>query len=155
MKTSNQKFYLTKEGLEKFKKEYEELKKIAEIKARESVPEIFHSEEINSEYLEYQEDNELLQSRLAELKNILEDAEIIKSSRKKSKIVELGSIISVRTSRGKPEKFILVGSLEADPSSGKISNESPVGKALMGHKVGDVVSVQSAEKYTYKILDIK
>jgi len=149
-----EKFYLTKEGLKKLKEEYQELQKIAQIKVREQIPEIFHSEELNPEYLAYQEDNELLQSRLADLKNILTNAEIIKTPKKeKQNIVNLGAKVLVETD-GQKTEFEILGSLEANPSLSKISNESPVGNALLGHKVGDMVTVQSAIKMTYKILKI-
>lgn len=149
-----EKFYLTKEGLEKLKKEYQELQKIAQMKIREKIPEIFHSEEINPEYLAYQEDNELLQLRLADLKNILTNAEIIKTPpREKQNIVNLGAKVLVETD-GQKYEFEITGSLEANPSLGKISNESPAGSALLGHKVGDVVIVQSTTKTVYKILKI-
>lgn len=148
------KFYLTKEGLEKFKKEYKELQKIAQLKIREKIPEIFHSEELNPEYLAYREDNELLQARLADLKYILKNAEVIKIPPKnKQNIVNLGAKVLVQVD-GQIDELEIVGPLEANPSLGKISNECPVGKALLGHKVGDEVCVQSTMKTVYKILKI-
>jgi transcription elongation factor GreA len=155
MLSPTDKFYLTKEGLEKLEKEYKELQKIAQLKIKEKIPEIFHSEELNPEYLAYREDNELLQARLADLKYILKNVELIKTPPKeKQNIVNLGATVTVEVD-GQKDEFQIVGTLEANPSLGKISNESPVGKALLGHKLGDVVCVQSAIKTVYKILKIK
>lgn len=150
-----EKFYLTEEGLRKLEKEYKELRKIAQLKVQEKIPEIFHSEESNPEYIAYREDNELLQARLADLKYILKNTEIIKTPPKeKQNIINLGATVLVEVD-GQNDEFTIVGTLEANPALGKISNESPVGQALLGHKTGDVVAVQSAIKTVYKILKIK
>ncbi len=150
-----EKFYLTEEGLKRLKKEYENLQKITQLKIRENIPEIFHSEELNPEYLAYQEDNELLQSRLADLKNILKNVILIKTPDKKEQnIINLGAEVLVGMD-GRKEEFKILGSLEASPSSNIISNESPAGKALLGHKVGDIITIPSARKTVFKILKIK
>lgn len=151
----NKKFYLTKEGLEKIKKEYQELEKIRESKSKEGVPS-FTSEEVNPEYLIFQEDLKFLEDRIIELKEVLKSAQLIKApSKDKQNVVNLGADILVETDGGQSDEFRIVGSLEANPSLGKISNESPVGKALLGHKTGDKVLVQSAVKTFYKIKKIK
>jgi len=155
MPSPTEKFYLTEEKLKKLKKEYEELQKIAQMKVREKIPEIFHSEELNPEYLAYREDNELLQARLADLKYILKNTELIKTPPKeKQNIVNLGAHVTIET-EGQIDEFEIIGSLEANPSLGKISNECPVGRTLLGHRVGDMVVVQSGMKTVYKILKIK
>src|SRR4030043_22072 len=151
-----QKFYLTKEGLEKLKKEYENLKalKLAKTNEEES-PKVLESEDLNPEYLAFQEDISLLESRILELEEIFKNEEIIKTpSKDKQNIVTLGSTITVEVNRQKDE-FTLVGSLEANPALGKISNESPVGRALLGHKLGESVVVSSPVKTVYKIKKIK
>lgn len=148
-------FYLTKEGLEAFKREYEELQKIARSKIREKIPETFHSEESNPEYIIYREDNELLQARLSDLKYILKNAELIKAPpREKQKAVDLGATVLVETN-GQTEELTIVGTLEANPSSGKISNESPVGRALLGHRAGEGITIFSPLKTIYKIKKVK
>jgi transcription elongation factor GreA len=72
----------------------------------------------------------------------------------KQKIISLGAKVKIEVD-GQRDEFTLVGTLEANPALGRISNESPVGKALLGHKVGEEVSVSSPIKTTYKIKSIK
>jgi len=150
------KFYLTKEGLERMKKEYHDLRELKLAKTKGESPKILHSEDLNPEYLAFQEDLSFLEIRLSELENILKNAELIKSptSKDKQKIINLGATVLVEVD-GQKDEFTLVGSLEANPSLGKISNESPVGRALLGHKIGDQVTVSSPIQTIYKIKKIK
>lgn len=150
------KYYLTKEGLVKIKKKYQELKKMRKAKSKNEAPRAFHSEETNPEYLVFQEDLSFLEDQLNETKYMLKNAKLIKlPPRRKQNIVNLGASVLVGTSDGQTDEFKIVGSLEANPSLGMISNESPVGKALLGRGVGDEILVQSAVKTTYKIKKIK
>ena len=149
------KFYLTKEGLEKTKKEYEDLKNLKLSKTNGEVPKIWHSEDLNPEYLAFQEDLEFLESRLNDLEHIIKNAELIKSpNREEQKNINLGATVMVQVS-GQMDEFTLVGTLEANPSLGMISNESPVGQQLLGHKIGDEVVISSPTKTVYKIKKIK
>lgn len=149
------KFYLTKEGLEKLKKEHKELKEFKFAKIKGESPKVLHSEDLNPEYLAFQEDMSFLESRIIELDAILKNAELIRLPKKaKQNTVDLGATILVQVD-GQNDEFTLVGSLEANPSLGRISNESPVGKALLGHKLGDDVIVSSPIKTKYKIKKIK
>ena len=149
------KFYLTKEGLKRIKKEYQDLKDLKFAKTKGEIPKIWHSEDINPEYLSFREDLSFLETRIAELENILKNVELIKPPPKeKQNIVNLGATILVEAD-GDRDEFEIVGSLEANPSLGRISNESPVGRALLNHRAGDIITVQSAVKITYKILKIK
>lgn len=149
------KFYLTKEGLEKLKREYQDLKNLKLSKANEEIPKIWHSEDLNSEYLSLQEDLNLLENRLVELEYILKNTELIKPPLKeKQKMIGLGARILVEID-GQNDEFIIVGTIEANPAIGKISNESPVGQALLGHKVGDAVVITSPIQTIYKIKKIK
>lgn len=150
------KFYLTKKGLEKIKKEYKALKelRLAKIKGEET-PQILHSEDLNPEYLAFQEDLNFLESRMINIENILRNVELIKTpSKEKQNIINLGATVIVEVD-GQIDEFEIVGTLEADPFIGKISNESPVGKALLGHKIGDKVAVSSPIQTIYKIKKIK
>lgn len=151
---SLQKFYVTKEGLEKVKREYEKLRDFKHQKTMGEMPNILHSEDANPEYLAFQEDMSLLDARLAEYENILQNAEVIKKpSKEKVKCVDLGATVVCEID-GQQDEFTLVGSLESNPAAGRISNESPVGKALLGRKVGDTVTVNSSVVVTYRILKI-
>ncbi len=149
------KFYLTKEGLEKIKKEYKYLKELKLAKVRGESPKVLHSEDLNPEYLAFQEDISFLEARLAEIDNILKNIEVIKSPKKeRQNIINLGTTVLVEVD-GQNDEFTIVGSLEANPSLGKISNESPVGRALLGHRAGDQVLLSSPIKTTYKIKKIR
>jgi len=148
-------FYLTKEGLEKIQKEYHGLKNLKIAKTKGEIPKIWHSEDINPEYLSFWEDLSFLEIRIAELENIFKNTELIKPPPKeKQNVVNLGATVLVEI-EGQTDEFRIVGTLEASPSLGKISNESPVGRALLGHKVGDEVIVSSPIKTVYKIKKIK
>ena len=149
------KFYLTKKGLEKIKKEREDLRKLKLSKTRGEIPKIWHSEDLNPEYLAFQEDLSFLEARLIELEHILKNVEIIKLPLgEKRNVVDLGARVLVEVD-GQSDEFTIVGTLEANPAIGKISNESPVGRALLGHKVGDAVVVSSPIQTVYKIKKIK
>ena len=153
--TEEKKFYLTKQGLERIKKEYQDLKDLKFAKTKGEIPKIWHSEDINPEYLSFREDLSFLETRIVELENILKNVELIKPPPKeRQNIVNLGATILVEVD-GQKDEFTLVGSLEANPSIGRISNESLVGRALLGHKVGEMITVQSAMKTAYKIKKIK
>ncbi len=149
------KFFLTKEGIEKIKIEYKELRNFKLAKIKGEIPKTQHSEDIDQEYLSFQEDLDFLESRIIELENILKKVELIKTPLKqKQNIVGLGATILVEVD-GQNDEFTLLGSLEANPSIGKISNESPVGKALLGHRAGEAVVVSSPIQTIYKIKKIK
>jgi len=146
------KYYLTKQGLAKIKKEYEELLKIRRAILKKGAPPFLHSEELNAEFVSFKEDNEYLASKIEELEHILNNFEIIKPSAKDRICLGARVVIEVK---GKEREFMIVGTLEADPINGKISKESPVGRALLGHKVGDIIKLSSPIKATYKIKSIK
>lgn len=149
------KFYLTKQGLEKIKIEHQSLRELKLAKTKGESPKILHSEDLNPEYLAFQEDVSFLEARMVELENTLKNVELIKLPKKeKQNIISLGATILVSVD-GQNDEFTLIGSLEANPSIGRISNESPVGRALLGHKIGDEVIVSSPVKTVYKIKKIK
>ena len=150
------KFYVTKKGLEKLKKEYQDLKNIKAAKTEGESPRLLHSEDLNPEYLSFIEDISFLETRIAELDHILKNVEIIKlPPKKKRKLVDLGAIVTLEEPSGQINEFMIVGTLEANPSEGKISSDSPVGKLLLGHKTGDEVVIASPVKVVYKIKKIK
>ncbi len=145
-------FYLTRAGLQKIKKEYQDLKQIKLAKTKGEAPAIVHSEEVNPEFIALQEDLELLDIKLAELENVLKNACLIKNS-PKAATVGLGATVLVDVN-GKPHEVTIVGTLEADPEKGLISDESPVGKFLLGKKIGDRAALDPAGKIIYKVKKI-
>jgi transcription elongation factor GreA len=149
-------FYVTKAKLQELKKEYEELSAFERAKSiGQEAPKILESEDVNPEFLSFQEDIGFLRSRIDELKNVLDHYELIKMpSKEKRDVIGMGAKVMVDVGKEKDE-FMIVGTLEANPALGKISNESPVGRALVGHKIGDEVVVSSHTKTPYKIKNIK
>ena len=151
-----EKFHLTKEGLEKVKKEHQDLQRIKLAKTKGESPKTWHSEDINPEYLSFQEDLSFLESRISELEHILKNVEMIKAPPKEERsTVHLGATVTLEEPDGQINEFMIVGTLEANPSQGKISSESPVGKTLLGHKVNDEVTITSPVKIIYKIKKVK
>ena len=151
----SQDIYLTHEGLKKLKEEYEDLTKVKrkDVTERISKAREFGDISENSEYDTAREEQSFIEGRIIEIEEILKHAKIM-NDKVKHNVVEMGSSVKVEVDDQKDE-YIIVSSVEANPTEGKISNESPVGKALLGSKVGDVVTVASSVRSTYKVLDIK
>ena len=139
--------YLTPEGLKHLQEELDHLRNVR----RKEVAERIHDASgaggtvDNAEYDEAKNEQAFIEGRVRELESLLSNAVAAKGGRnKKAKSsVEFGSSISVKTATGDKKVYKLVGSAEAAPLQGKISNESPVGSALIGHKVGDTVEVET------------
>jgi len=159
MSNNEKKFYLTINGLKEVQNKYNKLKMLKTVRAQQNFP-VIESEAVNSEFIDFREDNDVLEAELLELENILKHAEIIKSSFKKDKdVVYLGSTVELEESNnreGKNKKnnlkFTIVGTFESDPFKGKISNESPLGQALLGRRKGEEVDVLGKR---YRIKKIK
>lgn len=151
----NDKVYLTSEGLEKLKAEYEDLTKVKrkEIVERIKLAKAHGDLSENAEYEASKNQQAFIEGRIDELEAILRDAEIIKESGDTSQ-VRVGSTVKVKISEAEHE-YRIVGSNEADPLNGLISNESPIGASLLGAKKGDCVKVETpdGEKF-YEILQI-
>ena len=152
---NDKKYYLTEKGLVRLKAEYQHLMGLRSAKTTGEFPQAWHSEDLNPEYLSFQEDLSLLETRLVELEAILKNAELIKTpSLTKRDIIHLGAKVLVEVD-GQADEFTIIGSLEANPSMGQISNESPVGKALLGHKIGEEIIISSPIKVLYKVKRIR
>ncbi len=153
----DKKIYLTKEGIAELKKEYEELSKVRrpEVLARVSQARDQGDLSENAEYVAAREELSFIDGRLDELEELLKQAVLIReSSKTSSHIVKLGSKVTLDT-KGKKEVFMLVGEWEADPKERKISHESPLGKALIGKRVGEKIEVKApAGKITYTIVNV-
>ncbi len=148
-------FYITPEKLQELQQEHDKLVVVEHEKATtDEAPRIFESDNINPEFVSFQEDMGFLRNRIDELKHILEHHEIIKPPAKdKQQVVGIGALVSVHVN-GQPAEFTITGTLEANPVAGKISNESPVGKALLGRAIGDQVVIDSPTRSQYKIKSI-
>ena len=153
----NKKMYLTKEGLEERKKEYEELlrSRRPEVVERLSRARDMGDLSENAEYTAAREELEFIDGRIAELEELLKQVVIIDDSGKAGgKVVAIGSKVTLRMD-GNKEEYSVVGEWEANPAERKISHESPLGKALIGKGLGDEVEVKApAGKILYKIVAI-
>ncbi|MBU2632776.1 transcription elongation factor GreA [Patescibacteria group bacterium] len=149
------KIYLTKQGLEDLKKELEELKNTKRpiILERVSGARDMGDLSENAEYSAAKEELAFTDGRIEELEELLKQVVIIENGNGSS-IIALGSKVTVNV-KGKKEDFMVVGEWEADPKEKKISHESPLGKALIGKKVGEIVEVEApAGKMKYTIVSV-
>lgn len=153
----NKKIYLTKEGLAELKQEYDELvnKKRPDVLSRVSQARNMGDLSENAEYVASREELSFIDGRIDELEELLKQAVIIREGRTSGHLVKLGSTVTLHT-KGKKETFTVVGEWEADPKEKKISHESPLGKVLIGKKVGQKVEVEApAGKISYTVVSIK
>ncbi len=146
-------YYLTEEGLQSVKKELSDLKNIRREKLKNDAPEAFHSEDLNPDYLSFRKDMGLLESRIAKLEDVLRYVQLIKNPPKNCKEIRIGAYVTVEVN-GKVNHFKIVGTIEADPYLNNISNESPVGRALLGAREGDKITLPNSTQTVYKIKKI-
>ena len=150
--------YLTPEGLKKLRRELDQL---LNVRRKEVASRIQEANEIggtvdNAEYDEAKNEQAFIEGRILTLESMIKNVVVIQSPATPPEAVALGSRVTVIGNDGKKEDYLLVGSTEADPLKGKISNESPVGRALLGHKVNDDVEVSTpAGVVNLKIVEIK
>ena len=149
---------VTKEGLKKLENELEYLKSTARADVAEKIKVArgFGDLSENSEYDEAKNEQAKIEARIVDLEVILNNYELISDTKGKPKSVQVGSKIKVLDVEFEEElEFKVVGSSEADPDNGFISDESPVGKALIGTKVGDKVTVEvNSNEFVYEVLSI-
>jgi len=152
----DQKVYVSKEGLEKFKQELDDL---VNVKRKEIIERIERAKELgdlseNAEYAAAKDEQAFTEGRILELQDMITRAEIINGSGKVD-LVRVGSKVKVRTD-GTETEYEIVGVAEADPVAGKISNESPLGRSFLGRRVGDKIQIQIPKgTVVYTILEIR
>ncbi len=154
----SKKIYLTKEGLQELKKEFEELSKVKrpDVLSRVSQARSMGDLSENAEYVAARDELSFIDGRIDELEELLKQAVLIAEggSKNSNHVVKLGSKVTL-TVKGKKEDFMVVGEWEADPQEKKISHESPLGKALIGKKIGEKVEVEApAGKVLYTIVSV-
>ena len=148
--------FLTEEGLAKLTAELEHLRKV---KRREVAERIHNSKELeatvdNAEYDDAKNEQAFVEGRILTLETLSRNATIVHPDHPTNRVV-VGATVKVSTKDGK-EQYTIVGSTEADPAHGRISNESPVGRALLGRRVGDEVTVHTPRGVMkFKILEVK
>lgn|SRR5690554_5776283 len=137
---------MTKEGREKLIQELEELKTVKrkEVVERIKIARSFGDLSENSEYDSAKEEQAFVEGRIALLEKMLRNAVIIEDNGESSDTVSLGKSVTFQElPDGEEETYTIVGSAESDPFEGKISNDSPIAKSLLGRKVGEEVSIQT------------
>jgi transcription elongation factor GreA len=135
---------LTPEGLEKLKAELEDLTTIKRREVAERIKDAREYGDIseNSEYDDAKNEQAMLESRILTLEEKLRSATVVTAKDLKGDTVSVGTTVQIKDEQGKKTDYFIVGSTEANPSERKLSNESPVGRALLGRGKGDKVSVQ-------------
>ena len=149
--------YLTPEGEAKLRAELRELKgpKREELAGRLRAAIQMGDLSENADYHKAKEDQGFLEGRIQEIEFILRNAVIIEKNANQG-FVAIGCLVTIQEKGNPPETYHVVGVKEADPRNGKISNESPIGRAIMDHKVGDVVEAETpGGKIKFKILKIE
>jgi transcription elongation factor GreA len=150
--------YLTAEGAERLRTELEQLKGPARQELAERLRSAIEMGDLseNADYHKAKEDQGFLEGRIQELEHLLKYATIIENNNHNSDLVEIGSVVTIQEEDYPPETYNLVGAKEADPRNGRISNESPIGRALIGHKVGEKVPVETPDgTIQFKIVNIE
>jgi transcription elongation factor GreA len=151
----NHQIYLTPEGAEKLRAELKELTgpRREELSQRLRAAIQMGDLSENADYHKAKEDQAFLEGRIQEIEAVLRTAVVVEKTH--SDVVNIGSTVTVQEEDFDPETYYVVGAKEADPRKGKISNESPIGRALMDHKVGDEVEAETPSgKIKFKILKI-
>ncbi|MBU2575684.1 transcription elongation factor GreA [Patescibacteria group bacterium] len=149
--------YLTEEGYKKAKDEIEHLKKV---KRPEIISRIKDAKELgdlseNAEYADAREEQSFTEGRILELENVLKNAQVIKSDESDPSFVQVGDEVTVKKD-GSTSTYIIVGSNEANPAEGRISNVSPIGEALLGKCENEEVSIKTPKHESkWKIIKIK
>ena len=151
--------FLTQKGLEEKQKEYDELVGVRRKEVADRIKEATAYGDLseNSEYDAAKNEQAELEERISVLEDMLNNYEIIDSNAAKGDVVDLGLNVYLKNiTKKKEETYRIVGSAEADPFNNLISNESPIGKGLLKHKVGETVSIDipSGKTVKYKILKI-
>lgn len=148
---------LTQEGLNELKEELEQLKTVGRKEAAEKikVARSFGDLSENAEYDEAMSDQAKLEARISEIEHIIKTSKVIDENQFDTEVIHIGSTVTIADDKKKKFTYTIVGFAQADPAVGKISDESPVGKALIGHKKGEKVIVEApGGALKFKIVEI-
>jgi transcription elongation factor GreA len=141
----NDNMYLTQEGASRLREELEQLRGPGRQDLAKRLRSAIQMGDLseNADYHKAKEDQAFMEGRIQELEHLLKNATIVESNSAKMDVADIGARVTIQEEDYPPETYQLVGVKEADPSKGRISHESPIGQALMGKQVGDVVEVQT------------
>ncbi len=159
MAAREKKNIITYEGLKKYQQELEHLKVVMRQEVAQKIKEAREQGDLseNAEYDAAKDEQRDIEARIEELEKILKNAEVVDEEEVDLDVINIGCMVKILDVEFNEElEYKIVGSTEANSLKGKISNESPVGKALMGHKAGDTVEVETqVGVVAYKVLAIK
>lgn len=154
----NEVHYLTAEGAERLRNELEYLKGPARDQLAQRLRAAIQQGDLseNADYIAAKEEQGFLEGRIQELTQILSNVQIIDDRKNAKGVVDIGSHVTIQEEEFDPETYHIVGPKEADPVKSRISHESPIGRALLGHKVGETVSAETPNgTLRFKILKIE
>lgn len=160
-KNNTEQVLVTKDGLAKLKEELKHYKEVRRKEIAQRLKEAISYGDLseNSEYEEAKNEQAFIEGRIIELEKMVDNSHIISETAKSTdKLIQIGTTVTVQnmTEKDEPETYTIVGSTEADPTAQLISNESPIGSAILGKTKDDVVKVKvPAGLYEYKILKVK
>jgi transcription elongation factor GreA len=149
--------FLTKEGFEKLQDELDYLRTVKRQEVADRLHEAMEGGELieNAEYEAAKNEQAFVEGRIQELEMLLATARVIEDDKKKKfDLVQVGSTVTIQEDGYKEETYTIVGAAEANPREGKISNESPIGKAILNHRAGEDVHVEAPDG-SYKIRIVK
>jgi transcription elongation factor GreA len=150
--------FLTSDGIESLKLELDHLKTTVRQDLAKRLRAAIQMGDLseNAEYISAKEEQGFIEGQIQELEQLLKRARVIENSNSNPDVIQIGSEVIVREEGFEEESFNIVGSKEADPQSGKISYESPIGKSMLGRRVGDIVRVPTPGGFTnFIIIKIK
>jgi len=150
--------FLTKEGFQKLQEELDHLKTVKRQEVADRLHEAMEGGELieNAEYEAAKNEQAFVEGRIQELEALLATARVIEPENRPAGLVAVGSTVVIQEQGFDAETYTIVGAAEANPREGKISNESPIGKAILNHEVGDTVTVETPSgMYKVKIIKVK
>ncbi|MGM9525856.1 MAG: transcription elongation factor GreA [Peptococcaceae bacterium] len=142
---SEQDVILTREGLEQLEEELENLRSVKRTEVKERLKEAIALGDLseNSEYDDAKNEQAFMEGRILELEKMIRNAKVIEDDVQQEGVISVGSLVKVKDIEfDEINEYRLVGTVEADPMNNRISNESPVGRALLGHRAGEVIDVE-------------
>jgi transcription elongation factor GreA len=157
MSATEQPIYVTRDGLRKLEDELEYLRTVKRAQVAQRLHDAMGEGDIdeNAEYDDAKNEQSFVEGRILTLETMIRNAVIIQEGKHRDQVV-LGSTVTIVEEGGEPETYHLVGSAEADPRQGRISNQSPLGRALLGKRVGDTVTVSApAGVLSFQIIAIR
>lgn len=148
--------FLTRQGFEKLQNELDHLRKVKRQEVADRLHEAMEGGELieDAEYEAAKNEQAFVEGRIAELEMLLANARVIDENSKRE-VIQIGAHVTIQEEGYDPEDYIIVGPAEADPRNGRVSNESPLGKALMDHRAGESVQVNAPDgSFSVNILKV-